>query len=105
MNKFFLEIVLIAFTTIGLSISQENMAVPINDQIDTAFQSFDKKNTSEGTKSTKIDSLLIPGHKKKEDSTVVVRHQFNHKEQVITGGVIMACIALMLVTMNNYNPQ
>jgi hypothetical protein len=41
----------------------------------------------------------------KTDSVKVVRHQFNHREQVIVGGVIMACIALVLVTMNNYNPR
>lgn len=34
----------------------------------------------------------------------VVRN-FDHKEQVITGSIIMSCLALMMVTMNNYNPR
>lgn len=39
------------------------------------------------------------------DTVLVVRHVFNHREQIIAGGVIMACLAGMLVIMNNYNPR
>ncbi len=39
------------------------------------------------------------------DSVVLIRHRFNHKEQIITGGVIMACLAVMMAVMNNYNPR
>ncbi len=41
----------------------------------------------------------------KSDSSDIVQHEFNHKEQVIVGGVIMACLALILAIMNNYNPR
>lgn len=30
---------------------------------------------------------------------------YNHKQQVVVGGVVMLCIALALVAMNNYNPK
>ncbi|MDR1759429.1 MAG: hypothetical protein LBR60_02755 [Fibrobacter sp.] len=30
---------------------------------------------------------------------------YNHKQQVIVGGVIMLCVALVMVMMNNYNPM
>lgn len=43
--------------------------------------------------------------KSRSDSVIVVKHSFNHKEQIITGSVIMTCLALILVTMNNYNPR
>jgi hypothetical protein len=43
--------------------------------------------------------------KSRSDSVIVVKHEFNHKEQIITGSVIMTCLALMLVAMNNYNPR
>jgi len=43
--------------------------------------------------------------KSRSDSVIVVKHGFNHKEQIITGSVIMTCLALMLVAMNNYNPR
>jgi len=36
---------------------------------------------------------------------IVAKHQFNHREQIITGSLIMTCLAVMLVAMNNYNPR
>jgi hypothetical protein len=39
------------------------------------------------------------------DTVLVVKHQFNHREQIITGGVIMACLVGMMAVMNNYNPR
>lgn len=43
--------------------------------------------------------------KSRSDSVIVVKHSFNHREQIITGSVIMTCLAVMLVAMNNYNPR
>ena len=43
--------------------------------------------------------------KSRADSVIVVKHSFNHREQIITGSVIMTCLAVMLVAMNNYNPR
>jgi hypothetical protein len=52
----------------------------------------------------KPDSLSLRP-KSRSDSVIVAKHQFNHQEQIITGSVIMTCLALMLVAMNNYNPR
>jgi hypothetical protein len=49
------------------------------------------------------DTLARP--KSRGDSVIVVKHDFNHREQIITGSVIMTCLALILVAMNNYNPR
>jgi hypothetical protein len=35
----------------------------------------------------------------------VMQHSFNHREQVIAGSIFMLCLTLMLVSVNNYNPQ
>ena len=51
----------------------------------------------------KPDTLARP--KSRADSVIVVKHDFNHQEQIITGSVIMTCLALILVAMNNYNPR
>jgi hypothetical protein len=51
----------------------------------------------------KPDSLAHP--KSRADSVIVVKHGFNHQEQIITGSVIMTCLALIMVAMNNYNPR
>lgn len=52
----------------------------------------------------KPDSLALRP-KSRSDTVVVVKHRFNHREQIITGSVIMTCLALMMVAMNNYNPR
>jgi hypothetical protein len=48
---------------------------------------------------------LAKAPKSRSDSVIVVKHHFNHREQIITGSVIMTCLALMMVAMNNYNPR
>jgi hypothetical protein len=45
------------------------------------------------------------GPRSRADTVLVVKHSFNHREQIITGGVMMACLALILAVMNNYNPR
>ncbi len=39
------------------------------------------------------------------DTARVVRHHFNHREQIITGSAIMTTLGVMMVLMNNYNPR
>jgi hypothetical protein len=51
------------------------------------------------------DSLGVGRPKSRSDSVIVVRHGFDHREQIIAGSVIMSCLVLMLVAMNNYNPR
>ena len=51
------------------------------------------------------DTLAKTASKSRSDSVIVVKHHFDHREQIITGSVIMTCLALMMVTMNNYNPR
>jgi hypothetical protein len=43
--------------------------------------------------------------KSRADTVVVIKHEFNHKEQIIGGSVIMACLVGILAVMNNYNPH
>lgn len=45
------------------------------------------------------DSLLIL------EEPEYIERDYNHKQQVIVGSVVMFCIALVLVAMNNYNPR
>jgi hypothetical protein len=43
-----------------------------------------------------------------EDSLAAPRYEkrgYDHRQQVVVGGVIMFCVALALVGMNNYNPR
>lgn len=51
------------------------------------------------------DSASAKAAKSRTDSLIVVKHSFEHREQIITGSVIMSCLMLMMVAMNNYNPR
>ncbi len=57
------------------------------------------------------DSLEVKSDSLQQDSVgvkreqAIIRHNFRHREQVIVGFVVMVCIALVMVTMNNYNPK
>ncbi|MBP5188677.1 MAG: hypothetical protein J6Z50_06055 [Fibrobacterales bacterium] len=41
----------------------------------------------------------------KKDPPKYIQRDFDHKEQVVVGSAMMACLALIMVTMNNYNPK
>lgn len=40
-----------------------------------------------------------------EENPTYVKREYDHKQQVIVGSVVMFCIALAMVLMNNYNPK
>ena len=52
------------------------------------------------------DSLIVSDTASLQDKAPqYIERDYNHQEQVITGGVIMLCIVAILVTSNNFNPQ
>jgi hypothetical protein len=54
-----------------------------------------------------VDAPLKSGKmaEARTDSLTIVKHGYQHRQQIITGSVVMACLALIMVTMNNYNPR
>lgn len=40
-----------------------------------------------------------------EENPSYVKREYNHKQQVIVGSVVMLCVAVAMVLMNNYNPK
>ena len=40
-----------------------------------------------------------------EENPTYVKREYNHRQQVIVGSVIMLCVAVAMVLMNNYNPK
>ena len=40
-----------------------------------------------------------------EENPSYVKRDYNHRQQVIVGSVVMFCVALAMVLMNNYNPK
>ncbi|MDB5105820.1 MAG: hypothetical protein JWP91_3509 [Fibrobacteres bacterium] len=59
----------------------------------------------QATLTTAKDSLATAPPKSRADTVIVAKHSFNHREQIITGSVVMSCLMLMMVAMNNYNPR
>lgn len=40
-----------------------------------------------------------------EENPQYVKRDYDHKQQVIVGGVVMLCVVAAMVLMNNYNPS
>ena len=40
-----------------------------------------------------------------EENPTYVKREYDHRQQVIVGSVIMLCVAVAMVLMNNYNPK
>ena len=40
-----------------------------------------------------------------EENPTYVKREYTHRQQVIVGSVVMLCVAVAMVLMNNYNPK
>ena len=40
-----------------------------------------------------------------EEDPKYIKREYNHRQQVVVGSVVMLCVALAMVLMNNYNPK
>ena len=40
-----------------------------------------------------------------EENPSYVKREYDHKQQVVDGSVVMFCVALAMILMNNYNPK
>ena len=40
-----------------------------------------------------------------EENPSYVKREYDHKQQVVVGSVVMFCVALAMILMNNYNPK
>lgn len=56
-----------------------------------------------GKDSLKKDSVTL--QQMNDENPSYIKREYDHKQQVIVGSVIMLCVALAMVFMNNYNPR
>jgi len=40
-----------------------------------------------------------------EENPSYVKREYDHKQQVVVGSVVMFCVTLAMILMNNYNPK
>jgi hypothetical protein len=59
----------------------------------------------QGAKDSGVSKEVQAKPKTRADSVTVPKHTFNHRQQIITGSVVMSCLLLILLAMNNYNPR
>ena len=60
---------------------------------------------SEWSKEKLISSKSVTLQQMNDENPSYIKREYDHKQQVIVGSVIMLCVALAMVFMNNYNPR
>jgi hypothetical protein len=70
--------------------------------------------TAQATQQEKPSSTVVSEDAYSDGSTPQQRfeenpkhnvHEYDYKQQVIVGGVVMFCVALAMIASNNYNPK
>ena len=103
MNKFVLA-VLMALLFSGASLGADKL-----DKYDSAYVSTLNMTDEEAAELYGIDSAKLNQgptlQELNEENPSYVKCEYNHRQQVIVGRVVMLCVAVAMVLMNNYNPK
>jgi len=90
------------------------LAIPLfAQQTDEEPYSEAQAMLQESVQATTADSLAVENsyndnltpQQRFEDNPKYNVHEYNYKQQVIVGGVVMFCVALAMIANNNYNPK
>lgn len=73
--------------------------------VNTLNMSDEEASAAYGTNpdSVEVKPTMQELHEDSEPSYVM--REYDHREQVIVGSIVMFCVALAMVMMNNYNPM
>ncbi len=79
------------------------------DKYDSAYVSTLNMSDEEAAELYGIDSTKLNQgptlQELNEENPSYVKREYNHRQQVIVGSVVMLCVAVAMVLMNNYNPK
>jgi hypothetical protein len=79
------------------------------DKYDSAYVSTLNVTDEEAAELYGIDSTKLNQgptlQELNEENPTYVKREYNHRQQVIVGSVVMLCVAVAMVLMNNYNPK
>ena len=79
------------------------------DKYDSAYVSTLNMTDEEAVELYGIDSTKLNQgptlQELNEENPTYVKREYNHRQQVIVGSVVMLCVAVAMVLMNNYNPK
>ena len=105
------------FATLFIALSYTFLATPaVHADTQTAIDSLGAKydslytsnlnNTaSEDTTDASSEGSGKSAQQLFEENPHYTVRQYEHKQQVIVGSLVMFCVALAMVAMNNYNPK
>ena len=79
------------------------------DKYDSAYVSTLNMTDAEAAELYGVDSTKLNEgptlQELNEENPTYVKREYNHRQQVIVGSVVMLCVAVAMVLMNNYNPK
>ena len=79
------------------------------DKYDSAYVSTLNMTDEEAAELYGVDSTKLNEgptlQELNEENPSYVKREYNHRQQVIVGSVVMLCVAVAMVLMNNYNPK
>ena len=79
------------------------------DKYDSAYVSTLNMTDEEAAELYGVDSTKLNQgptlQELNEENPTYVKREYNHRQQVIVGSVVMLCVAVAMVLMNNYNPK
>ena len=79
------------------------------DKYDSAYVSTLNMTDEEIAETYGIDSTKLNQgptlQELNEEDPKYIKRDYNHRQQVIVGSVVMICVAVAMVLMNNYNPK
>ena len=97
-------VVVIALLSAGASFAADKL-----DKYDSAYVSTLNMTDEEAAELYGIDSTKLNQgptlQELNEENPTYVKREYNHRQQVIVGSVVMLCVAVAMVLMNNYNPK
>lgn len=79
------------------------------DKFDSAYVSTLNMTDAEAAELYGVDSTKLSTgptlQEINEENPSYIKREYDHKQQIIVGSVVMLCVALAMVLMNNYNPK
>ena len=79
------------------------------DKYDSAYVSTLNMTDEEIAETYGIDSTKLNQgptlQELNEENPTYAKREYNHRQQVIVGSIVMLCVAVAMVLMNNYNPK
>lgn len=73
--------------------------------VNTLNMSEEEAAAAYGTDTAKVEVRPTRQELHEEIEPSYVMREYDHRQQIIVGSVVMLCVALAMVMMNNYNPM